>query len=173
MEFYGLSSGWLVNFISLHWSSISCLLIIYCAWFCCKYFINSDYPDICQIACLIHIQYYSSTIYTDEIAPVLKHTYDSDVKPCYSAISLFDNPTIGYTIGPRNSQRTWNKQTGIRSGAWPPPSYDVTKTYRHIPPGHANKCVYSDVIIPQIALIKRWKNVVSLGIPICGSFDCM
>ena len=33
-----------------------------------------------------------------------------------------------------------SKQIGTRLGTRPPAYYDVTGIYRHIPPGHANKC---------------------------------
>ena len=35
------------------------------------------------------------------------------------------------------------KQTGTRLGTRPPAYYEVTGIYRHIPPGHANKCSQS------------------------------
>ena len=38
----------------------------------------------------------------------------------------------------------WEKMHGKQTGTWlgtrPPAYYDVTRAYRHIPPGHANKC---------------------------------
>ena len=37
-------------------------------------------------------------------------------------------------------EKMHGKQTGTRLGTRPPAYYDVTGTYRHIPPGHANKC---------------------------------
>ena len=41
-------------------------------------------------------------------------------------------------------EKIHDKQTGTRLGTWPPAYYDVTGIYRHIPPGHANKCSQRD-----------------------------
>ena len=37
-------------------------------------------------------------------------------------------------------EKMHGKQTGTGLGTRPPAYYDVTGIYRHIPPGHANKC---------------------------------
>ena len=56
------------------------------------------------------------------------------------------------------------KQTRTRLGTRPPAYYDVTGTYRYIPPGHTNKCSLRDFSQTKICVSVIYSHQFSINI---------